>query len=64
MYRQCLDYELTVCRESLLTKLGKALLDLQDMEIGDEGFDEEMNEPRSREESEPTAAKLLLGRPE
>ena len=59
-YRQGLDYELTAAREGFLARLGKAVLGLQDVTIGDEDFDEEIR----IKTSDPEAAKLLLCRPE
>jgi len=59
-YFRALPYALTVSREGAFTKLGKALFNLQDVELGDQELD-----PLVRiKAGDPLSAKLLLGRSE
>ncbi len=59
-YPRPLPYDLRVGYEGTLVRLGKALFNLRDVEVGDEEFDRAVRIKAGDE----TAAKLLLGRPE
>lgn len=59
-YPKPLPFELRIGYEGTLTRLGKALFDLSDVEIGDEEFDRTVRIKAGDE----VAAKIMLGKPE